>query len=256
MTEQSTKSPRPRGRRSHLHAAARVCAFTLFLLPAYAVLAYVVLPATWSRYRRTIPERADLKITYTRERIPGDPLNVALVGTRAEVVAALNAAGWSEADPITLRSGLRDAGSVLFDRSYPSAPVSTHFLWNRQQDLAFERAVGKSPRRRHHVRFWRASLSESPGKDFWLGAATYDRCMGVSYFTGELMHRIDPDVDSERGTLFADLARSGHLSRVDVVPQFRPRGDGRNGGGDRYTTDGRLYVGVLEAPPTPTLARR
>jgi len=255
------EGPRRRGRVAR--AVGRATAIAFLLLPAYAVLAYVVLPATWLGYRRTVSAPDELKITYTRERLPGDPLNVALVGTRDEVVAAMRRAGWAEADPITFRSGLRDAGCVLFDRPYATAPVSTHYLWNRRQDLAFERVVGRSPRRRHHVRFWRAPSadagdrepgSEPGGRELWLGAATFDRGMGLSRFTGELMHHIDGHVDAEREALFADLRKTGCLRRFEVVSGFRPAGLGRNGGGDLYETDGKLFLGELEgaeAAPVP-----
>jgi hypothetical protein len=217
----------------------------LLLLPAYAALAYVVVPAAWSRYERRLPAREVLKVTYTAERIPADPLNVALVGTRGQVIAAMVAAGWTEADPITLRSGLRDAGSILLDRTYPSAPVSTHFLWNRPQDLAFEQTVGKSPRRRHHVRFWRSAPTPGQTASLWMGAATYDRGIGLSRYTGEVMHRIDPRVDEEREKLFGDLSGAGWLERVERLECFRPAGRGLNGGGDTYDSDGALLLGLL-----------
>lgn len=227
------------------HATARSILSALLFLPGYGLLAYVVVPAAWSRYERRQPSREALKITYTAERIPGDPLNVALVATRTELVAAMRAAGWTEADPISLRSGLRDAGSVLFDRPYPSAPVSTHFLWDRPQDLAFEQIVGKSPRRRHHVRFWRCAQGVAPGPSLWLGAATYDLGLGLSHYTGEVMHHIDPRVDTEREKLLGDLSRAGSLDRIERLGRFRPAGRGVNGGGDAYDTDGALLLGLL-----------
>jgi LssY C-terminus len=220
----------------------RVAAVLLLLLPAYAGLAYVVVPAAWSRYERRLPRRDALKITFTAERIPGDPLNVALEGTREEIVAAMHLAGWTEADPITLQTGLRDAGSILFNRPYASAPVSTHYLWNRPQDLAFERTVGRSPRRRHHVRLWRSEPKDPAGAVLWVGAATYDRGLGLSRYTGEVVHHIHWNVDAEREQLFRDLLRAGTLHRVARVPGFRPGGRGVNGAGDAYETDGSLLL--------------
>jgi len=223
----------------------RAFAVVPLLLPTYAGLAYVVVPAAWSRYERRRPSSDALHTTYTRERIPADPLNIALVGTRAEVVAAMCAAGWVLADPISLRTGLRDAGSILFDRPYRSAPVSTHYLWNRPQDLAFEQLVGPSPRRRHHVRLWRAGAVGSDGRPLWIGAASYDRSLGLSRFTGEVMHHIDRRVDVEREKLISDLSAAGRLERVQRAGRFRPAGRGVNGGGDAYETDGSLLLGEL-----------
>jgi hypothetical protein len=215
------------------------------LLPAYGAIAYVVAPAAWSRYEARGASHEALGTTYTAERIPGDPLNVELVGTRAQVIAAMCAAGWTQADPITVRSGLRDAGSILLDRAYPAAPVSTHYLWDRPQDLAFEQVVGRSARRRHHVRLWRAPAGASDGRPVWIGAATYDRSVGLSHFTGELMHHIDALVDTEREKLLSDLSRAGRLETVERVCRFRRAGRGVNGGGDAYQTDGALLVGRL-----------
>jgi hypothetical protein len=231
--------------RSALRFAARTIAAAVLPLPAYALLAYVVLPVSWRRYERSSVGRDAAGITRTAEGIPGDPLNVALVGNQDEVIAAMRAASWVLADRITVRSGLRDAASVLLDRPYPSAPMSTHFLQNRPQDLAFERVAGRSPRIRHHVRLWRMSDPEAGGPPTWLGAATFDRGLGLSRYTGEVMHHIDPNVDAEREKLFADLDAAGRLERRDCIEAFLPPGESRNGGGDWYRTDGTLCVGQL-----------
>ena len=184
------------------------------------------------------------RVSFTEEGIPGDPLNVALMGSRADVIGAMRAAGWTVADPISFRSGLRDAHSVLFGRPYESAPMSTHYLGEKPQDLAFEKTVGGSPRRRHHVRFWRTSAPRE-SEALWIGAATYDLYVGISHRTGEVMHHIDPDVDAERARLLDDLAATGRLRSTETVPHYRSAGSGLNGGGDPYRTDGSLLVGTL-----------
>ena len=225
-------------------SAVRGLAFLFLLLPSYALLAYVLLPAAWrTPAARVLVPPAD-RVSFTEEGIPGDPLNVALVGSRADVVRAMRAAGWSLADPITFRSGLRDAHSVLFGRPYETAPMSTHYLAERPQDLAFEKTVGGSPRRRHHVRFWR-TVSSPDGTPLWIGAATYDLSVGISHRTGEVMHHIDPDVDAERERLLADLRTAGRLLSIEIVPHYRSAGSGQNGGGDPYRTDGGLVIGTL-----------
>ena len=223
----------------------RSVAAALALLPAYAAFAYVVVPAAWSRHQKKARAADVPGLTYTAERLPADPLNVAFVGTREELRDAMRAAGWCEADPITFRSGLRDAASVLFAQPYVSAPMSTHFLGDRPQDIAFEQIVGGSPRRRHHVRLWRTAAA--PGEPaLWIGAATYDRGIGFSHYTGEVMHHIAPRIDAEREQLFADLARAGRLASVERLTRYRPRGSGVNGGGDVYETDGALLIGRLK----------
>jgi len=156
----------------------------------------------------------------------------------------MRAAGWTRADRISLKTGLRDAGSVLFDRPYSSAPMSTHFVGRRRpQDVAFERTVGKSPRCRHHVRFWK--FGDGRGKTLWLGAASFDRNVGISHFTGEVMHHIDPRIDAERDALVQDLASAGRIGRLFWLEAFAPRSRARNGGGDWYETDRRLAAATL-----------
>lgn len=223
----------------------RVLAATPLLFSAYAAVAYVVAPAAWSRYQRRTLHAEEDRMTYTAERLPADPLNVALVGSRAELASAMRRAGWSEADPITFRSGFRDASSVLFALSYPTAPMSTHYLRGRSQEIAFERIVGGSPRRRHHVRFWRAEERSADGRPIWIGAASYDTSVGFSRYTGELMHHIDPRIDAERETLLSDLSAARCLERIERLRGFRPAGRAKNGGGDVYETDGALAIGEL-----------
>ncbi len=226
----------------------RTAAACLLLLPAYVLFAYVVMPMSWRQYNRLAGPPALSGVTRTAEGIAADPLNVALIGTRTEVAEAMRAAGWYPADRITIRSGLRDAASVLFRRPYASAPVSTHLLWERPQDLAFEQIVGGSPRRRHHVRLWQANQPLDPRNTMWLGAATYDLRVGFSRYTGEIIHHIEPRVDDERDTLVEDLGGAGRLARVDCLAGLRAAGRDRNGSGDDYETDGRLCVAVLSGP--------
>lgn len=224
-----------------LRRVVRAAALLVLLLPAYAGIAYGVLPAVWRRHA-TLPTAVELpRMSYTAEGIPADPINIAVVGSRGELLAAMRAAGWAHADSITWRSGLRDAKSILFDRPYDSAPMSTHFVARRRpQDVAFEQLVGRSPRRRHHVRFWIHGEPDAEGRMVWLGAASFDSSVGISRFTGEVMHHIDPAIDRERDKLVVDLMRAARVSAVTWVAGFAPALRGRNGGGDRYSTDGRL----------------
>jgi hypothetical protein len=135
--------------------------------------------------------------------------------------------------------------SVL-KREYDDAPVSSLYLWNRKQDLAFQQPVGTNPRRRHHVRFWQSEQTDPDGRPVWVGAATYDEKVGFGHETGQITHHIDADVDTERDKLFADLRQSGGLAE-DYVEKFHTTLSGRNGGGDLWHTDGNMRVAVIAA---------
>jgi hypothetical protein len=67
----------------------------------------------------------------------------------------------------------------------------------------------------------------------------------MSHTTGQITHHIGPDIDAERDHLIASLAAAGQLEIEYAVSGVEPTLDGRNGGGDRYYTDGELDVGVL-----------
>ena len=79
----------------------------------------------------------------------------------------------------------------------------------------------------------------------WIGAATFDRGVGLSHTTGQITHHIGADIDAERDTLMHDLEAAGRLTALYYVTGVGPTLNGRNGGGDRYFTDGELAVGVL-----------
>jgi hypothetical protein len=219
---------------------------TIFVL-AWAGLAYLLIPNLWKRYAHRHPGLEDMPgRTYTADGIPADPINVALVGTKHEVMAIMLAAKWYPADPLTLRSCLEIAEASVFKRKYDDAPVSSEFLFGRKQDLAFEQAVGDNPRHRHHVRFWQSDKADADGRPIWLGAAIFDKRVGLSRTTGQITHETAPDIDAERDKLFDDLKRTGDLAEFVIVEGFQSVREGKNGEGNRWYTDGNLYEGVIK----------
>jgi hypothetical protein len=215
------------------------------LIVLWLLAAYLILPALWRHYEHHPLLQNAPKTTLTKQGIPGDPLNVGLIGTEDELVHAMLAAGWVPADPVTFKSSLRIAQSVVMRKEYADAPVSSLFVFGRQQDLAFEKPVGDSAKRRHHVRFWRADELGQEGAPLWIGAATFDKSVGLSHLTGQITHHISPDIDAERDGLIADLTAAGALTKLYQVTGVGATIAGRNGGGDRYFTDGELTIGVL-----------
>ena len=185
------------------------------------------------------------QITHTHTGLPGDPLNIILAATQDQLVKAMAKAGWLPADPTNLRSSLRIAADIVFRRPYPTAPVSNLYLWQRKQDLAFEQSVGKDPRRRHHVRFWKSEEVAEDRRPLWIGGATLDTGVELSYRAGLITHHIGPAVDLERDKLLEDLRQAGEIERCYWIDKFHEKLEGRNGGGDPYYTDGKLAVGVL-----------
>jgi hypothetical protein len=216
------------------------------LLLAWLVTAYLVMPFLWERYAHRHPSLEDIPgITHTASGRLGDPLNVALIGTKADVMKIMVAAKWYPADPLTLRSCLEIAEASVLKRPYDDAPVSSLYLWGRKEDLAFEQPVGNDPRQRHHVRFWQSDKVDWDGRPVWFGSAIYDQRVGFSRTTGEITHVTAANIDAERDYLFRDLEKTGDLAETYSVDGFHKTLTGKNGGGDPWYTDGRLFVGVI-----------
>jgi hypothetical protein len=232
--------------------ARRVAALVSAALLAYVIVAYVLLPLDWASYFRQHPALDDVPgITQTKTGIPGDPINVALIGTKAHVQTIMRDAKWFPADPLGLRSDLHIAEATVLDRPYDKAPVSSLYLFGRKEDLAFEQPVGPDPKQRHHVRFWQTDKVHSDGRPVWVGSATFDRKVGFSHTTGQITHHIAKDIDAERDHLFQTLKLTGKLLTTYVEDAFHKQLEGRNGGGDPWRTDGDLYVGVIETTGSP-----
>lgn len=227
--------------------------FVLAVL-AYGVVAYALLPVLWRHYEHQQGLASKPMITETAEGIPDDPLNVGLVGDEAEVHRIMLASGWHPADAITLRSSIAIAGSVVLDRPYDAAPVSTLFYDGRGQDFAFEKAIGRSADRRHHVRLWLVLAKGEEGRPVWLGAATRDQGVGLSHYTGQITHHLAADIDAERNALLVDLTTSRTVTALYKVSGVGPTLFGRNGEGDRYFTDGELRIAVISPGATPVSA--
>ena len=145
------------------------------------------------------------------------------------MIQAIHAAGWYPADPITLRSSIAIIGSVIFHRPYENAPVSNLYYDHRREDLAFEKPAGKSANARNHVRFWLVLEQGAEGRPVWLGAATFDRGVGLSHLTGQVTHHIAPNIDAARGLLATDLETAGMVEATYQVSGIGPTFNGRNG---------------------------
>lgn len=216
-----------------------------YLVAVYAAAAYVVIPELWRVAEHYLLTQPGGMVTHTTAGIPGDPINIGIAGQKAQILTAFAKAGWDTADELTLRTAVEIGLAVLFDRPYPDAPVSTLVFEGRPQDMAFEKPIGESPDKRNHVRFWlTAQLVD--GKELWLGSASLDTGAGVSHDTGQITHHIGPDIDAERNLVIADLEGTGTVARVFEIEGRGATQDGRNGGGDRYFTDGMAKIAVLK----------
>lgn len=239
------------------------------LSATYAMAAYVILPRAVRMGLKVLKRQHVPSFTTTADGLPGDPVNLALIGTLSDLQAAFAKAGWTEADKLGLESAWRMVGAFLFDRPYPSAPFSTLYLFGRGQDIGFQRPIGDSPRKRHHVRFWSQSLArvsadvtsasfwlntdrpETTQRVLWVGAATKDTGLSLTRLTFQITHATDSDTNAERDFLIDVLRECGAISEVNCYST-----------GDRlaarsvnhYVTDGDIFVAELAPADAATVA--
>ena len=176
-------------------------------------------------------------------RIENDIINVAFAGTRTEVIAAFESAGWIQAAHWSLK--IVRSGFMAYNRQmgFANAPMSKLYYENSVPDLAFQKSLDTMSKR-HHIRLWKADLN---GEEIWLGAATHD--IGVTFKEGSFTHKIHPKIDYERGKVIADLAFNGCIEGTGFVD--RPSLQREWTDGARVVTDGRLAVVPLRSSCSP-----
>jgi LssY C-terminus len=81
----------------------------------YGIAAYVVLPRAVRMGLKVLQRKLVPSFTVTGDGLPGDPVNVALIGTLQELKAAFAALGWAEADRLGLKSSWRMTRAFVFN---------------------------------------------------------------------------------------------------------------------------------------------
>jgi hypothetical protein len=238
--------------------ADRRLPWVLALSFSYGIAAYVILPRAVRMGLKILQRQRVPSFTTTGDGLPGDPVNLALIGTLEQLRFAFAAVGWSEADQLGFKSSWRMVQAFVFKSPYPTAPFSTLYLFGRGQDIGFQKAIDNSPRKRHHVRFWAMSLARAedtletasfwlntdrPPADarvLWVGAGTKDTGLSFTQLTFQITHATDADTNAERDYIIGELAKGrvieGATSYRSGQPMERV---------NRYITDGEVTLANL-----------
>ncbi|HWK33564.1 MAG TPA: LssY C-terminal domain-containing protein [Hyphomicrobium sp.] len=231
----------------------------LALALTYAISAYVILPYAVRMGLKFSQLRHVPSFTVAADGLPADPVNLALYGTKEQLRAAFTAIGWVEAEKLTLASSWRMVKAFVLNQPYPTAPFSTLFLFGRGQDIGFQMAIGDSPRRRHHVRFWARSIGQAQDFDLasfwlntdippeeasvpWVGAATKDTGFGLTKLTFQITHATDADTNAERDYVIGELRGASVIGPI-AWEKTGDRIDGEHV--NRYITDGDVAIAAL-----------
>lgn len=226
----------------------------VYVVAFWLLVAYIGLPRLQEVLARIYVPDYFIGRTVTGLGLLGDPVNLAFDGSEQAIHTAMRRAGWTRADDVTLRSSWGIIVSAVLRRSYPAAPVSTLFLFGRQQAFAYELEVDGNASQRHHVRFWPVPedwLLPGGYRVGWLAAGTYDRAVGLSAFTLQVTHKVDADIDVERDFVVATIRYACADVPLRMIDGFSSAFHARNGGGDIVRTDGDLPVLDLTAVAPP-----
>lgn len=221
----------------------------LAVLVLWFVTAYLALPRIHRLLSRIYVPSNFIGRSRTADGLLSDPVNMALRGGKRDLVAAMEAAGWQQAEPLNIRTIWRLIRSIALRQSYPTAPVSDAFIFGKKQEVTFQMEVDGNPHKRHHIRFWRTPRNwYMPGghKVDWLGAATLDDAVKLSLFTSQFTHRIDSNVDKERDFIIKTLKDAKQIVKVQRFEHYFSAYKARNGFGDEYVTDGSMVIADLK----------
>ena len=227
--------------------AGRILAVLAAIALLYVLLAYVVLPALWTHHEHQPGLAKRPMVTRTAQGIPGDPLNVGLVGHKEEVIRAMRAAELVSGRRHYPKVKHRNRRQRAFRPALPGCSGEQPLLRWAPRGPRLRETCRRDADRRHHVRFWQVFEKGKEGRPIWLGSVTFDRGVGVSHYTGAITHHIAPDIDAEREGLIAGLNAARMLITTYQASGAGPTLNGRNGGGDRYFTDGEITVGVISS---------
>ena len=226
----------------------------LALALTYGIAAYIVLPRAVRMGLKILQRKRVPRFTVTGDGLPGDPVNLVLIGNLQQLRTAFVIAGWSEADRLGVASSWRMICAFVLNSPYPTAPFSTLYLYGRGQDIGFQKAIDNSPRKRHHIRFWALSLARAeatvgtasfwlntdrPPHDahvLWVGAGTKDTGLSLTRLTFQITHATDSDTNAERDHIIAELRnnrviqdvnsyRSGQRLPLEPVNHYITNGD-------------------------------
>jgi hypothetical protein len=238
------------------------------IIITYALTAYVLIPAAIRLWRTLRPASHLPLYCVTPDGFASDPLNIGIIGTRRQLIDAMERSGWHVADPRSLRNNIREGLSAVYGWSYPNAPVSSLYLFGRKQDIAFQIPVeGVQGGSRHHVRFWATTYENKrplavhtihwhrrrervQGDDLlWVGAASLDEGVNFIRHNFQLTHMINPDTDSERELIVSRLKTENLVQKLQMIKLGEPyRLINRVISGSLHT-DGRMAVVTLRSRP-------
>jgi hypothetical protein len=180
------------------------------------------------------------------QHLPGDMVNILLVGSEDEVVKVFTTAGWVKVDRTvgdSVKAGIFDTFSK---KDYLTMPMSTLYLFDRPQDYGFAHAEPvRVAMSRNHLRVWKSSV-EVKGRPLWCIAATHDIGFERDQRNNGLTHKIDPAIDGEREYVNQTLSSTGLVVARGHLTPSSPLTTAKTATGGEFHSDGRILALILK----------
>ena len=197
----------------------------------------------------------------TADGLPGDPVNLVLIGTFEELRAAFAAAGWVGGRPAQPQELLAH-GPRLRARSSPTPPrpsarsscSGAARTWASSGRSATARAsaitCASGPRawrasggRRDTAGFWlNTDRPDTAQRVLWVGAGTKDTGFSLTRLTFQITHATDSDTNAERDYIVEALGACGAIGEVAL---YQTGDQLITDHVNHYVTDGDVAVAEL-----------
>jgi hypothetical protein len=150
------------------------------------------------------------------------------------------AAGWTNSDPLSVRSVLRGFHAVISLNNDPHLPMSSHLLDGKSSDSTWQKSLD-SYSKRDHLRIWNRPESWE-GQTIWLAASTAEEGASWSFRRERFVHHVVPNIDEEREKVVRDLSMAGCVEAAYNSPRPAMPASMVGSTGTELRTDGAVAV--------------
>ena len=173
---------------------------------------------------------------------PGDMVNFLILGSQDAMEKVFTTAGWVKVDANVKKTVLQGVLDSISKESYLTMPMSSLYLFGRQQDYGWAHAEPISVvASRNHLRIWKAPFDVN-GRTLWVGAATHDVGFEKDQRNNGLTHKIDPNIDLERDYVEKTLASTGLVAEITHVVPPNPMQEAKTATGGSFHSNGQVLI--------------
>ena len=205
----------------------------------YGIAAYVILPRAVRLGLRILHRGRVPSFTTTGDGLPGDPVNVALVGTLQQLRAAFANARMVGGRSTGPGQFMGHGSRIRLKLALPNRAVQHALSFRPRPRHRLSEGNRQQPPQAASVRFWALSLvraedtwgaasfwlnTERPPNDervLWVGAGTRDTGLSFTRLTFQITHATDSDTNVERNFII-DAVGEGSNHRCGESVSSRP----------------------------------